>query len=393
MIHLHTHTMLGKVSDDKEAYELYAASLLSHLGTSIVSIFLPILMLGLGYSLAFVAGYFLAYFLMSFLSHRCIAYKVISGFGTKKSLSLALFLQALGYASVAISGTDFILSVLVVGLVVLSVSEALRWEAYHVDFLRFVDQNRESAQISFTQIMNRVGVVGGPLIAGLSSALFGPVFTLWLGAGMLAFSGVPLLFTKDFYPEYKESEKRGAANRRQLLANFGINFDSNTSVLIWPIFLYILFDNNFSSTGILISAGFMISAIGIAILARVSDRNDDYKDKIMLSMTITRAITHLLRAISVVPVFAIFTNMLGELGSMQKPSSYIARFYDHGKRAKNPLLYIRSVEQAAGLGRSASWAVFLVGVIFIEAFAFEIIFIVAATLSLLMLKMRKRASG
>lgn len=378
--------------NNSEYLQLLLTRMLSSMSLSIVGIFLPIYLLELGKSLLFVIVYFLIFYIVKYIHHYFFVPLTIHKIGLKHAMSTSFLLYSLSYLLLSkLLANDV---AIVVSVIVLPFAEAIRWDTQHLDMLLFTSRKNEGVQVGVAHAIDMMGQVAGPLLAGFLTYIYGAEFTLLLGAVLLVLSSLPLFITKEvpnikIEPKHLSAEKKKAPINARV-ANFASNFEGNISFLIWPIFIYFLFENNFAAVGAFFSAGFFVSALITIFLSRLGDQDQRNRDRLALIAAWWRSLTHIVRLFAVNPLIAITANTSGEIASSVKSASFGVRFYDYGKEAAGKLQYVRSMELSADIGKAAGWLLFLLAYLAFDGISFRILFIVAAFVSLLVIRIMRK---
>jgi predicted MFS family arabinose efflux permease len=147
----------------KELSELYVSVFIKCIGDSLISIFTPIYLLSIGYSIPKVAIFnIIAYASVSFFLPLGIW--LDQKLGIKKTLSLGTFcLMAYYLLLIRLkSGFPFVSVAIIWGL-----SVALYYAAYNVELTKTLQRNQEARGLSVMQILSVVAGILGPITGAL----------------------------------------------------------------------------------------------------------------------------------------------------------------------------------------------------------------------------------
>jgi YQGE family putative transporter len=159
------------------------------------------------------------------------------------------------------------------GLIIsVAIYKSLYWVPYHVDFTKFTDKKTRGRQISILlAVTSTLGIIT-PFVGGwiIATAGFNSLFLISLGILLTAIA--PLFFINKveehysygFFETFKELFSK--KNRPLFLGYFGDGAQSIVTVIIWPIFIFLLLKGEFLIVGLVSSITvFMIVAIRFLI--------------------------------------------------------------------------------------------------------------------------------
>lgn len=266
---------------------LYFNRLLVQFGFGIVGIFEVIFVFGkLNSSVSSVA---LAYGSMFFLTILLtpLSAMLISSVGMKRMMMLAM---PFAFGNIlALFLWDFNPMLALTGLIIsVSIYKALYWVPYHVDFAKFTDKKTRGRQISvLLAVSSALGIImpfaGGIII---SSAGFDNLFIIALG--ILSLAVVPLFFIRDKEEAYSYGyietfkELLSKKNRPLFLGYIGDGAQSGVTIIVWPIFIFLLLKGEFFIIGVVSSLTVLLI---VALRFFVGDLIDRWDKKRVLVLT------------------------------------------------------------------------------------------------------------
>lgn len=315
----------------KELKELYLSTLILNLAISAVSIFEPIYLYTLGFSLAqiilFFIGVYLIYFLIIPLGAHVAKMK-----GYEHSIFYSTFFCIFYYFCLFSipKGSYFIF----LAIIMFAVTKALYWPAYHADFARFGTGGERGKEISNLTVLYSLIYVFGPLIGGLIISFFGFKILFLIISFLILISSVPMLLTKEvFTPKpfsYREAYERLIKKnyRRGVLAYLGYG-EEFIFLVIWPIFIYLV-ARQFFSVGLIVALSTLISTLSLLYIGKKADKEDKYK--ILKGGTILSSLSWFLRSLVFSPfgLFLSHTLTLISQGLINIPM--ISLVYDQGSK-------------------------------------------------------------
>jgi len=255
---------------NRELNELYLSIAIRSFTLSMISIFIPIFLLKLNYSLVNI---FIFYAILNAVHALFVipATKISSKYGFKHSIfysipPLVVFYMAL-FTLEHFNWPIYLLAA------IYGISNSLFWMGYHVDFSKFSDKKNRGKEIGITKGLSLISNIPGPAIGGLILTFFGFEVLFALVSVLLILSAVPLFFSKDLHEpisfSMKEIFKRYEI--KDMLAFAGYGTESGISSVIWPIFIFFAILNNFTMVGLVSSLSTFFSIVFVFIVAEISD--------------------------------------------------------------------------------------------------------------------------
>jgi len=183
---------------NREMNELYASISLSTFAQSLISIFVPIYLYNLGYSIPYILFFF---FLISF-STVVVAYpiaKIVSKKGTKHAILFSTPFMIMYYLALLFLADYSFLFYLAPILV--SLRGSLFNYGVHLDFVEHSESKKVGREVSLYFTLHLLAAALGPLIGGLLTAFFGFSVLFTVGTVILFFSVIPLFLTPDIFEE------------------------------------------------------------------------------------------------------------------------------------------------------------------------------------------------
>lgn len=238
---------------------LYFGRVVAAISTGLLGVFLPIFLYTiLDGNIALVMLYYAA---------SCVAYLFLVAFGAKFlnrfGFRKALILASLAAAIINIAyyfttkGNMFVLLPLTILFLVMY--RILFWIPYHVDFAIFTSGRKRGGQVGLMlSTITLLGVVG-PMVAGYVIAT-GSIQILFFVAiiiyalGMIPFAIVPRTnerFSWNYTRAWRELFAK--RNRGILWASIAMGAEEMISVVVWPIFIFLLLKGDYFKVGALSS--------------------------------------------------------------------------------------------------------------------------------------------
>ncbi|HEC66749.1 MAG TPA: MFS transporter [bacterium] len=263
--HHHLHFLRNK-----ELNELYISVAIKSFALSMISIFIPIFLLKLDYSLVNVLIFY-AILNATHLLFTIPAAKISSKYGFKHSIFFSIPILIIFY--LALYTLEQIHWPIYLLAVVFGISNALYWIGYHIDFSKFSDKEDRSKEIGIAKVASSVFQVLGPIVGGLILTFIGFHAVFITVSVLLVASAIPLFFSKDVHQPFNFSVKEIFRGQKikDTLTFIGHGIESGVSSVIWPIFIFFTILNNFTTLGLISSLSLLFSLFFVFIVGKFSD--------------------------------------------------------------------------------------------------------------------------
>ncbi len=255
---------------NRELDELYISIALRYFGLSMISIFVPIYLIKLDYSLFSV----LLFLGLSNLVHALFvipAAKVASRFGCKHtilfSIPVTILFFFMLYSLEAYHWSIYLLAL------VKGIYNSHYWLGYHVDFSTFTDKKNRGSEIGFANIVSTIVHVLGPTIGGFILVFLGFKLLFIFVSVLLVLSAIPLFFSKDGHSAFNFSIA-GIFKGRKIRDYVGFSayaVEGGINMAIWPLYIFFAVLNNYSTLGLVSSLSLFTSLIFSFFIGRWTD--------------------------------------------------------------------------------------------------------------------------
>lgn len=331
-------------------YDLIIADTLRYIALALISLFVPIYLLEIGYSIFTIAIFELGLFLGSIFFHFIIL-KNINKIKVKRSMVISycadiLFYILLYNSSVLINylGANNFLLILVLVYIAASV---FYWSARHIYF--FNSSNFENGG-SRLGILNSVPVAIGiisPFVGGVLITNFGFHIAFFIGILLLIAASISLFFSSEIHIDI-EIIKDQIFDFDYDIKNwiyFVEGFDYAATTFIWPIFMFVMAIKIISMGIIYLFANTAYSLITY-IGGKVSDRHG--VRKIGRIGVIGRGVSLFLRSFSeTVPAMSFSLIIGGSFGSLMH-IALDSGFYKHSHEKQGSAIMNRELYMHLG---------------------------------------------
>lgn len=361
----------------KELVSVSLALNLFRLGSGMVGVFIPLVILRSGGQLWMIALFYLIYA----FTKLCINYsamKLILKRGAHVGLGLGFLFGVLQLFFILGYSISEIAVLLILSAASLAVMNAFVWNAQHLFISKVMDNITKSSNIATIEIAGKSLDVIGPIIGGLIGLYLGSSWLLIVASLIIVSTFIPLWnMGKLSIQKEKNTIKYNlsGAPTRDLTANFCFNVETTIGVMFWPIYLAIAL-KTFASIGAIAA----IAAFASIITAwAAGHRGDKGHDRSVLKQGVT-----IVSIVNIARIFAYTPLTIGVVSSVYQSAlaylqnSWTSTYYYHAKN-KGPQ-YIISMEIACDLAYVVVWGV-LLSVILASSNAsifFIVAFIIAA---------------
>ena len=224
------------------------------LANGMMGLFLPIFLFQqFNYSIYWVIIFYLVgHFLYALLVP--FGAMMMNKVGLKKSIIIGRSLVIPFYICLYFFHNDPLLFAILANVVLLFF-RLFYWVPYHVDFARFTDGKYRGRQMAYLAVLGYMVSIGGPLLAGLLLSQFSFGFLFILVIIITALALIPLSklsktkakFEFSYKQTFKELFKRG--NHRLGIAYLADGAQNLVGVIIWPIFIYQILQQEYMTVG------------------------------------------------------------------------------------------------------------------------------------------------
>ncbi len=265
-----------KIEDRKELKEVYLSVTIRSFAFSIVSVFVPLYLLGLGFSFNEVLVFLMVFFgsmifiapFSGYLSTK-IGIKHVTLLGPLLTIAYLILLFLLTYSQIPIYFVAF------VG----SLGSSLFWIPINSHFAKHSHYGRRGRETSYLVVGAKTVSVAGPLVGGTLITFFGFNWTFALACVILAGAIFPLFMSYEYKSKFKYKFRDMFMKRNMpLLDDFifqGILVAA--TVVLFPIYIFLI-SASYEITGAVAS----FAGIGIALSAFLIGKYTDKVGKIKM---------------------------------------------------------------------------------------------------------------
>ncbi len=300
-----------------ELAELYTSRLLRAMAVNMTGVFVVVYLYQSGYRmveiLLILAAYFAIRGLLSFpMGH------LVASIGPKH----ATLFSNLAYIGclIVIAASDIRQPVILTAFFFLQALSVTSYAiAFDVDFSKIKHNSHVGKEIGYMHIIEKIGAGLAPLIGGIIAYLWGPQYTMWVGATMVFLSAYPLLMSPEPIRLHQHITFRGLAWKkiwRQVIAQMAVGYDIVSSGSLWSLYVALAIFGIGSSLiyaelGVLMSVTLLTSIVGSKLFGILIDRRKG--KQLLQTAVIANSIIHFTRLFVTTPVGVGMLNIGNEM--------------------------------------------------------------------------------
>lgn len=313
---------------NRELNELYASMAIRAFAMAMISIFVPIFLLELGYSLSSV----LVYYAILNGAHALFVFpaaKISSRYGFKHAMFFSILILLIFYAFLnTLEANAWPLWWLAI---IFGASNALFWMGYHSDFSKISTKSKRGQQVGFSNVFAFAGSIVGPLFGGLIVTFtnFQVLFTVV--SFVLLASAIPLFMSKDKHEPIRMAFPRIFSGRsiRSSIAFMGHGIESSAGSILWPIYIFGAVLKSFSVLGIITSLSYLFALVSTLIIGKISDIR---RRLVLVTGSFLNAIVWGVRVLITTPLQVFIVDSLYGLTKSMRVVPMDALSYDEARR-------------------------------------------------------------
>jgi len=254
--------------------ELAINRLLSFTSTSVVGVFLPIFLYEFFHlSILPVLLWYAVSFAVKF-PFQIWAAQIFSKIGLVPSMIFGTFGIMVFYWVFFLLGAGSSINPFVlmgIGIMGLVVTTSFYWTPFNIEFANFSPKKGFAQRLAKLYAFQQLVTVFAPILAGWVILTYGFKINFLIGLVIAGFSIVPLLFLPSFKVTYefgfKESFQKLFSKqfRSMSLSMMAFGAESIVGVVVWPIFLYAIFQGQYLEIGafaaVIVAFGFVLQLV------------------------------------------------------------------------------------------------------------------------------------
>jgi MFS family permease len=342
-----THYFSKRVPRQLE--ELFASVAIMDFAVSAISIFEPIYLWKIGYSLQQILLFYLAVYVLYFLLAP-LGGKSIGLIGYERTIFSSCFFLIFYYLSLFLIPHHPVFLILAVFM--FAMQKSLYWPAYHGDFAEYSqkeDRGRETAGIVN---ISMIVCVLGPLAGGFIINFFGFNVLFFMVSLLILISNIPMMVTKEvfkkqvfpYFSPFKMIFSR--ENRRSFFAYLGFG-EELIVMVVWPIFIYLVI-KDFFTLGSLVALATLATSILVLYIGKLTDKKD--KKKLIKTGSVFYSLGWFLRLLAVNGFHILFIDTFSRIFKSIIYLPVVTTTYDRANKA-DILKTVVFFEQSLAFGK------------------------------------------
>ena len=373
--------LIGEPS--RQVRELLVSTSILDFAMAAITIFEPIYLYQLGFSIPRIIGFYLVIYFL-YLAIQPLGGKITRSQGYKHGIIFSTPFLILYYLSLfAIPFSPLFIATAVIAL---AIQKTLYWPGFHADFARFSSSTTLGRELGVLVLLLSLSSVLCPVFGGLIIKYWNFPTLFVIVALLILASNIPLLITPEVFTprnlSYADAYKRALKpeNRRFVVSFMGYG-EELIAVTLWPLAIFLAI-RHYATMGTLVSAGMLFTAlIGYLVGRRTdcSERND-----LLKVGTLFTALSWLARVAVAGPFQILGIDALYRTARLAQGMPMISMTYDLAKRysvTKTALL----IEMSVIIGKLSLGIIALLFFVFLPSRAWDLTFAFAAFWSLLYL--------
>lgn len=364
MIHQLIHRLLlrrhfWRHATFSEVAELYASRMLRMLAINMSASFVSVYLFQNGYSIPFIAMYWIGFFLFKTLVALPAA-KYAAAFGPKHGILLSNILYIPSMIIFAFV-PEWGLPAIIVAGAMQGLSAALYDLCHMIDFSKVKSVDHAGKEIAYMNIVEKIATGLSPLIGGMLAFVAGPQTTM-LAAGLLfAMAAMPLFKTAEPISTGQKLAFRGFPWKlawRSFVAETAIGFDGLASSSAWSLLVAVAILGVHGDNQVYAQLGALLSVVLLAALAAsyvYGTLIDRKRGRELLRIAVmANSLVHLTRPFVSSPQVVAGVNAANEAATTGYAMSFMRGMFDTADLSGHRITYLAFIEIALNFGAMLS---------------------------------------
>lgn len=209
------------------------------------------------------------------------------------------------------------------------------WLPYQVTVAQMMKPETRGRVMGILNTFSSIALGIAPFLGGVIIDRFGFDVLFWVGVGIILVSALPLRRLPRYDHDHFEYGYRDVlrllrqrVHRRLILAHAGAGMNHVARVVVWPLFIYLLFEGKFETIGLVSTLALLAVIILRLFTGRLLD-NPKTKHVIIHWTARAQSLTWILRALPVTPLQVWLVDTGYRLVESMNNLSYDKVVYDH----------------------------------------------------------------
>jgi len=252
---------------------LMSATAILDFAVSSISLFEPIYLYSLGWSLAKICAFYLSIYVAAFF---------LMPVGAR-------YVGRLGYQHAILFSSPFLIvyflalyniprhpAFIALAVVSFAVQKTLYWPSFHAEMAEFGRDGERGREISNLASLSAFVTILGPTFGGVMIGLYGFHVAFVIASLLIIASNIPLISIPeerararfDYLPALKRVFAKEQRGELVAMCGFGEEFVLQA---VWPIFLFVVL-KGFAATGVVVSVSILLTGLTMLFIGGISDR-------------------------------------------------------------------------------------------------------------------------
>lgn len=364
----------------REISELYVTVGIKNLAVAMITLYEPLFLYNLGFSLKTIALIYVFCFGIYFFALP-LGGKIAVKYGFEHSILYSIPFKILYY--IILYSVSFTPVALILFPFIFAFEKALYWPAYHAGLAYYGNRFHRGKELGVLKVIVLAVTVVGPFLGGLVLRVSN-FATLFIVVSILFFiSIIPLFTTKErFKPgsfSYSNAFRRLFAkkDRKKFLGYLGFGEEA-IAIVFWPIFIFLILKNYFS-IGIVISLASGLTILVMLYIGKLADTK--HRKRTIRLGSILSLFVWILRMFVQNSLSIFCVDALAKIARSMLSISIFTQAYERAEKTTRYMKTVIFFTQALNLGKTLICLLVFVVLYFTSNLVFT--FIPAALVSLL----------
>lgn len=330
---------------------------LQNFAVSLVSVFVPLLLLQHGMNLRHICLYFLAYAVFK-LAATYPSVLLIQKYGPRVGLATALCCCAAYLFSLNSLSAGLPTWTLGTTAATLALSNSFLWNSQHMHIANAMDSSRRGRDLAVIESLGRVMSLAAPLIGGVVIAAGGETMLLLVAVGMTIVGLAPALRIRVDETISSASGRLRYSVRsaplRDVFANFCFNANTLTATMVWPVYLALTV-GDFVGIGVINTVTTLVAVIVLRTAGRRGDNGQHWR--VLAEATAFVSLANFLRLFAFSPLTIIGVGATVNVAGTYQMVPWSSTYYGHARDSGTE--YVMAMEIGGDLATVAFWTVML----------------------------------
>lgn len=288
--HYFSHTI------NQEVKEIFWQAFISNLALSITTLFEPIFLYQLGYSMTEIL-WFYCFVYVGYAVFVFLGAKIITKIGYKHAMLWSNFLYVLYW--ILLYQVKFHPALFMVAPFVFAMQKSLFWPAYHADIASNSGKDQQGREVSMLFALVQIASIAGPLLGGLLSGYLGFHAMFFVSSLLMVMSAYPLFRSSEIYTKHAFRFSTFWKILKERWVNFFAYWGYAEDLMImslWPIYVFLAVPA-LMEVGALVTVASLIAIVIMLYIGKVVDGRK--KTHLMQGSAVFYGLTWILRQFAV----------------------------------------------------------------------------------------------